>query len=87
MKYLLAVAILLTGCSTTVPVKMSFPQAPEELFQACEELEKIPADTVQLSVTSEVVVRNYGKYYKCSTKNQAWQEWYSTQKKIYESVK
>ena len=87
MKYLLIVMLALAGCSTTVPVTMKFPSAPEELFAACEELEKVPADTKQLSVTTEVVIRNYGRYHKCAIKNEAWKEWYKTQKEIYESVK
>jgi starvation-inducible outer membrane lipoprotein len=59
MKYLiLAFAVLLTGC-VTAPVVMKFPEAPEALMQKCEELEKVPANTKQLSTTSEVVVRNY----------------------------
>lgn len=87
MKYLLIPLLLLTGCSTTVPVTMKFPSAPEELTQGCEVLEKIPADTKQLSVTSETVVRNYGRYHKCSDKLDAWIEWHKTQKEIFESVK
>jgi hypothetical protein len=87
MKYLLALAILLTGCSTTVPVKMTFPDIPDDLKTSCEALEKIPADTKQLSVTSEVIVRNYSKYHGCKVKVDAWQEWHKTQKQIYESVK
>jgi hypothetical protein len=87
MKYLLLLSILLTGCSTVVPVTAKFPDAPAELFVDCEELEKVPADTKQLSVTSETVVRNYGRYHKCRAKVDAWQEWHKEQKKIFESVK
>jgi hypothetical protein len=87
MKYLLIPLLLLAGCSTTVPVVMKFPDAPAELTQLCENLEKVPADTKQLSVTSETVVRNYGRYHKCSDKVEAWVEWHKTQKQIYESVK
>jgi starvation-inducible outer membrane lipoprotein len=87
MKYLiLAFAVLLTGC-VTAPVVMKFPEAPEALMQKCEELEKVPANTKQLSTTSEVVVRNYGKYHVCRIKVEEWQEWYNANKKIYESIK
>ncbi len=85
MRYLLI--LLLAGCSTTVPVTMKFPEVPPELMQSCEDLEKIPAGTKQLSVTSEVVVRNYGRYHKCSNKLDEWKEWYKMQKEIFESVK
>ena len=83
----IVIAFLATGCSTVVPVAVKFPSAPAELFVDCEELEKVPADTKQLSVTSETVVRNYGRYHKCRAKVNSWNEWYNTQKKIYESVK
>jgi hypothetical protein len=87
MKYLLVLSLLLGGCSTVVPVTARFPDAPAELFVDCEQLEKVPADTKQLSVTSETVVRNYGRYHKCRAKVNSWHEWYDTQKKIYEGVK
>lgn len=87
MKYLLLLTLLLTGCSTVVPVTAKFPDAPAELLVDCEDLEKIPADTKQLSVTSEAVVRNYSRYHKCRAKVDAWQEWHKEQKKIFESVK
>jgi hypothetical protein len=87
MKYLLLLSLLLTGCSTVVPVTVKFPNAPAELLVDCEDLEKVPADTKQLSVTSETVVRNYGRYHKCRAKVDAWQEWHKEQKQIFESVK
>ena len=87
MKYLLLPLLLLTGCSTTVPVVMKFPDAPAELTAPCAELEQTPAGTTQLSKTLEVVVKNYSKYHECKTKTDAWIEWHKTQKQIYESVK
>ena len=87
MKYLvLAFAVLLTGCSTA-PVVMKFPEAPEALMQKCEELEKVPANTKQLSTTAEVVIRNYGKYHVCRIKVEEWQEWYNSNKKIFNEIK
>jgi hypothetical protein len=87
MKYtILAFAVFLVGCSTA-PVVMKFPEVPEALMQKCENLEKIPADNKQLSVTAEVVIKNYSKYHNCRIKVEEWQEWYQSNKKIYESVK
>jgi len=87
MRYLiLAFAVLLTGC-VTAPVVIKFPEVPEALMQKCEELEKVPANTKQLSTTAEVVVRNYSKYHVCRIKVEEWQEWYNANKKIYESIK
>lgn len=87
MKYLLLPLLLLTGCSTTVPVVMKFPDVPPELAAPCAELEQTPPGTTQLSKTLEVVVKNYSKYHECKTKVDAWVEWHKTQKQIYESVK
>jgi PBP1b-binding outer membrane lipoprotein LpoB len=88
MKYtILALAILLTGCSTTAPVVMKFPEVPEALMQQCEPLDKVPAETKQLSVTAETVIKNYGKYHVCRIKVEEWQEWHRANKKIFESVK
>lgn len=87
MKYILmSLAVLLTGCSTA-PVVMKFPEVPEALMQKCEDLEKVPADTKQLSVTAEIVIKNYSKYHQCRIKVEEWQEWYHSNKKLFESVK
>jgi uncharacterized protein YcfL len=87
MKTLLIIAVLiLSGCSTA-PVVMKFPEVPEALMQQCEPLDKVPADTKQLSTTAEVVIKNYGKYHVCRIKVEEWQEWYKSNKKIYETVK
>ncbi len=84
MKQLVLVAsILLTGCASTV-VKTSpstFPDAPAELLAACPDLNKLPADP-KLSDVAKSVVINYNTYYQCSSKNDAWIEWYNTQKQI-----
>jgi hypothetical protein len=88
MKYLMIPLVLLVaGCSTTVPVKMKFPDVPAEMTTACVDLDQTPADTKQLSTTLEVVVKNYSKYHECRTRVDAWIEWHRTQKQIYESVK
>ena len=87
MKYLLIPLLLLTGCSTVVPVTMKFPDAPAELTAACSELDKTPAGTTKLSDTIDVVVKNYSKYHECRAKVDAWAEWHKTQKQIFENVK
>lgn len=87
MKYtLLLLPFLLTGCLKTAPVKMDFPNVPEELKVACPDL-AIVKDNPELSEVLEVVTANYGKYHECKNKVDAWNEWYKSQKQIYESVK
>jgi uncharacterized protein YcfL len=78
--------LLLVGCSTTVPVARKFPSVPSELLEKCLELDKVPADTKQLSVTAEVVIKNYSKYHSCKGKVSDWQQWYESQKQIFDSV-
>ena len=79
-------AFLATGC-TTVPVKPKFPEASPSLTQKCPDLNKIEGDKVAITELLKVVISNYALYYECSTKVDGWNEWYNTQKKIYESVK
>lgn len=85
MKYLLIILVL-TGCSTTVPVKPKFPEVPERLMQKCPQLEKLEGEA-KLSDISKTVTNNYTTYYECAVKNDAWIEWYEIQKRIFESIK
>lgn len=82
----IGLTILLTACSTTVPIKHKFPEAPKELLEKCPQLETIPAGTTAITDFLKVVVKNYGLYYECSLKNDGWHEWYDSQKKIYNEV-
>jgi hypothetical protein len=84
---LLAGLLLLTGCATSVPVTMSFPQVPEALEKPCERMEPLAADKKELSDLLENTTDNYAKAKECNAKVNAWQEWYETQKKIFEEVK
>ena len=85
MRYLLLL-LLLTGCSTTVPVTAKFPEAPSEILQKCPALKQLGED-VKLSEVAKNITYNYTLYYECVIKHDAWIEWYQTQKKIFESVK
>jgi len=88
MKYLaLIITTLLVGCSTAVPIKPTFPEAPQVLKEKCENLKKIEGDKVAITEMLKVVIQNYTLYYECSTKVDGWQDWYTEQKKIYETVK
>jgi hypothetical protein len=88
MKYLsLLLVTLLVGCSTAVPVKQKFPDAPKSLVEKCEQLKKIEGDRVAITEMLKVIVQNYGMYYECAAKVDGWNDWYEGQKKIYESVK
>ena len=88
MKLLALVPILfLIGCaSTTVPVTMNFPQAPEPLMTKPEPLETLPEDKKELSDLLENSTINYGKYRELQIKFQQWQRWYDTNRKLHKET-
>ena len=62
MRYLLLV-LLLTGCSTTVPVTAKFPEAPNELLQRCPALKQMNEE-VKLSDVAKNITYNYTLHYE-----------------------
>jgi hypothetical protein len=87
MKYITCfLLLLLTGCSSLVPVKAKFPDVPERIMVKCPQLEKV-SETPTLSDVAKTVTNNYTTYYECAVKHDAFVEWYQTQKRIFESVK
>jgi hypothetical protein len=85
MKYVL-IALLLTGCSTVVPVTVKFPEPPGKgAMTTCPNLIKLN-DGAKLSDVANTVTVNYSTYYECAVKTDAWQEWYNIQKNIFESA-
>lgn len=88
MKNILAICAvtLLTGCATTVPVTMKFPEAPEVLLKPCDPLDTIGKDQIVFSEFLKTVVDNYTKRHQCAAQNDAWIEWYKKQKEIFEKV-
>jgi hypothetical protein len=84
---IISLAIVLAGCSTTVPVARKFPEAPQVLKEKCESLKLIEGDKVAITEMLKVIVHNYSLYHECSTKVEGWQDWYEAQKKIFNEVK
>jgi hypothetical protein len=85
MKYVI-IALLLTGCSTVVPVTVRFPEPPGKgATVACPALQKLN-DGARLSDVANTVTVNYSTYYECAVKADAWQEWYNIQKIIFEKA-
>jgi hypothetical protein len=83
----LLLSLLLTGCSTVVPVTAKFPEAPGNVAMTpCPQLQKLQEDAKLSDITKTVTV-NYGTYYECAVKTDAWIEWYKIQREIFESVK
>lgn len=77
------VALLLAGCSTTVPVTVKFPAAPPELLEHCpQSLQALPQNPA-LSQFAKTVAQNYTEYHVCRERVDAWIEWYTVQSQIY----
>ena len=83
----LLLLILLTGCSTTVPVVAKFPDAPSSLKEPCATLKKLDGEQISIVDLHKTVVENYTNYYECSLKVDEWNAWHAKQKKIFEEVK
>lgn len=77
------IALLLTAC-VSVPVERNFPSAPEDITQQCPNLEEVPVGTTHLSELLIVVTNNYALYHECKLKVETWNDWYKSQKKIFE---
>ena len=86
MKFIVLSLLLLTGCATSVPVSMKFPEAPTVLMEKCPELKLLNEDA-KLSDVAKTIAMNYTSYYECALKVESWIGWYQAQKVIYESVK
>jgi len=83
----LAVVLVLTGCaSTTVPVTMNFPQAPEPILMEPEKLEPLPEDAKEMSDLLENSTVNYGKHRELQMKYLQWQRWYETNRRLYKET-
>ena len=69
-----------------VPVTVKFPDAPVRgATTACPALQKLK-DDAKLSDVANTVTVNYGTYYECAVKADAWIEWYGIQKHIFEGA-
>lgn len=85
--FILASAILVSGCSTVVPVTQKWPEPPGiQSMEPCNELQKLSSNP-KLSDVARTVTSNYNTYYSCAVKVEAWQEWYATQQIIFKGLK
>ena len=84
---ILAVVLVLTGCaSTTVPVTMNFPQAPEPLLLEPEQLDPLPEDAKEMTDLLENSTVNYGKHRELQIKYLRWQRWYETNRRLHKET-
>lgn len=83
----ISMVLMLSACTTVVPVEHKFPEVPIELKKICDELKTIEGSTTTLSQLMSTVAQNYSKYHECAAQVDAWIEWYDSQHKIYKSKK
>ena len=81
------IAVLLEGCSTTVPIVAKFPDVPKELTTSCPKLKTIVGEDISIVDMTKTVTENYTTYYECATVVDGWIEWYNGQKRIFDSIK
>lgn len=87
MKAILLALLLLSGCTTVVPVTQKFPEPPGlQSQQACPQLQQLRPHP-QLSDVAKVIVVNYTEYYQCAVKLDAWIEWYEKQQIIHQGLR
>lgn len=85
-KYLLICSLFLVGCSTTVPVKRTFPTADPLMLEPAPMLKQLSTDTKDLDQLISNSVENYGEYRKLAKRLEMWQEWYKNQKENFDKV-
>ncbi len=84
--FAVAAVLVLSACSTPVPVKQQFPVAPAALLERCPDLLTIDDGKNSMRDMLKVVIQNYSLYYQCAEKTHGWQDWYGEQKRIHESA-
>ena len=73
---------LLSSCTTT-PLKIPFPNPPQELMESPPELNSLPENkNTKLSDVGTTITENYAMYYDLMMKYKAWQDWAKKQKEL-----
>ena len=85
-KILISSLLLLSGCTTPVPVTVKFPEVPSVLLESAPLLKPLDKNNPELSDLLENANDNYGTYYEIREKLNGWQDWYKTQKQIYDKI-
>lgn len=85
-KILIISLLILSGCTTAVPVTVKFPEVPSVLLEPAPLLKPLDTNKQQLSDILENANGNYGTYYEIREKLNGWQDWYKAQKEIYDKI-
>jgi PBP1b-binding outer membrane lipoprotein LpoB len=80
MNRIIILALLLAGCSTSVPMVQRFPAPPTDMA------EPAPLDTLQAGATMTNLLQtmntNYARYHEQAAIVRAWNRWYKGQSEI-----
>lgn len=79
---LILATLILSGCTTTMPITTSFPTPPDVLMESCGPLNTINKEKVLLDEFLKTVLSNYEKYHMCADLVKNWQDWYKLQQTI-----
>jgi hypothetical protein len=85
-KILFISALLLSGCTTVVPVKNDMPAIPTTFPDQCESLKKVEGETATFEQFLKTVAGNYTLYHECALNYKSLIEWYKEQQKIFNNV-
>lgn len=83
--------LLLSACSTTVPVNRKFPEMPQVLREKCDDLIKL--EKADKSTTFSIIdllgtnIENYRRGVECKIKHSATVDWHDSQKDIFNETK
>lgn len=83
--YYMLLATLVSACQPVI-VERNFPNVPPDLQKPCNRLNELKQDTTKLSEVLQNVTSNYSIYHECKIKVDAWNEWYTEQKRIFNEV-
>lgn len=86
MKKILLLSLFLASCTTPqpVPIKQTWPNVDKDNLIACPNLKEVAETNTSLTNLLLVVQDNYGEYYTCKDRVDAWIKWYNEQKKNFE---
>ena len=84
MNKLLLITLLLSGCTTIVPVNKPFPEAPEELMEPPKAMLPISGTDIRLSAFLAHVIDNNSICIENAIKLNAWQSFYNKQRELFE---
>jgi hypothetical protein len=87
MKRLIIILCLCVAGCVSVPVARKFPTVPDALREPAAKLQTLDAPKPELSDLITNATDNYSEYYRLRNKYNAWIDWYTQQKEIFDSVK